>query len=389
MKKALYLILLIAQAVFAQDKQLSPDQFIEDLNQFKRELPEKHKNLFAKISQADFNRKVLAIELKAPTLTNESFEIELYKLIKEIGDEHTRIEPVYKKVLPLKVDFFKEGIYVTHTSAAYSYLLSKKLDGINDSSISAVIKQFEEIIKTDNFSYFDVYFQQLVNKPAVLKGLNVMKEDASATFILDGKPQIISTLKKEDFHADATVQTLKNSKTDNYWYQPTDDFLYFNYQSCFEQTDKPFEAFNEDLWQFLEKNKPKKIVIDLRNNSGGNSAILNPFLDKLKSSYLNEKGRLFVLIGKSTFSSALMNAVNLKRNFNAILLGQPTSGNVNHYGETRGFQLLNTRLIVGYSTRYWEIWKGYEGALKPDVKIEYSIYNFNKGIDEALEYIKN
>jgi C-terminal processing protease CtpA/Prc len=127
----------------------------------------------------------------------------------------------------------------------------------------------------------------------------------------------------------------------------------------------------------------------LRNNSGGNSAILNPFLEKLKKNYLNKKGSLYVLIGKNTFSSALMNAVDLKRNYKSILVGQTTSGNVNHYGETRGFRLPNSKIIVGYSTKYWEIWKGYNGALRPDIEIKYSLKNFKNNIDEAIEYVTN
>ena len=69
------------------------------------------------------------------------------------------------------------------------------------------------------------------------------------------------------------------------------------------------------------------------------------------------------------------------------LVGEPTSGNINHYGEVRGIQLPNTKAIVQFSTKYWENWKGREGPLKPDVFIEYSFENYKNNIDEALEYI--
>ncbi|WP_262493747.1 S41 family peptidase [Niastella koreensis] len=65
----------------------------------------------------------------------------------------------------------------------------------------------------------------------------------------------------------------------------------------------------------------------------------------------NSKGKLIVLIGKLTFSSAIMNAIELKRGTNAILVGEPTSGSVNHYGEVRAFRLPHTKIIIGYSTR--------------------------------------
>jgi C-terminal processing protease CtpA/Prc len=134
------------------------------------------------------------------------------------------------------------------------------------------------------------------------------------------------------------------------------------------------------------RNSPQRLVVDLRYNSGGNSAILGPFIERIKQSYLNSKGKLFVLIGKQTFSSALMNAVELKRGTSATLLGETTSGSVNHYGEVRGFRLPHTKIVIGYSTRYWENWKGHDGPLIPDVSITYSVKNYSNGVDEAVVY---
>jgi hypothetical protein len=350
-----------------------------------------HKNLFAKISETKFNSRITEIEQKSKSLNNESFEIELYKLIKEIDDEHTRIEPIYKTVYPLNFDFFEEGLFVTNTDIINSNLLYKKLNGIENSTLKELTENFKKIIKTDNQSYFDVYFQHFVNNPRILKGLYITQSDSIANFVLDNKKYELSSVKKENLSSKPVSNLLRFISNDNYWYKliGNDKILYFNYQNCSEQEDKPFELFNNELFNLIEAKKPQKIIIDLRNNSGGNSAILNPFLEKLKKNYLNKKGSLYVLIGKNTFSSALMNAVDLKRNYKSILVGQTTSGNVNHYGETRGFRLPNSKIIVGYSTKYWEIWKGYNGALRPDIEIRYSLKNFKNNIDEAIEYVTN
>lgn len=370
---------------------LTPQQFVEDLAFIKSELPKKHTNLFAKISEKAFNNRIEYIERKSKDLNDENFEIELYKLIKEIGDEHTRVESTYKTTYPVNFDFFKEGIFVTNADSMYSNLLYKKLYGIENSTTKNILEKFKQIIKDDNQSYFDVYFQHFVNNPRVLKGLDVTQSDSRVNFILDNENYLIFSVQKENSSSKTTSQLLRNSKSDNYWYKLIDEgkILYLNYQACSEQDDKPFETFNRELWGLIEEKKPQKIIVDLRNNSGGNSAILRPFLTKLNESYLNKKGGLYVLIGKSTFSSALMNAVDLKRNYQSILIGASTSGNVNHYGETRGFQLPNSKITIGYSTRYWETWKGYKGPLLPDVEITYSIYNFKNNIDEAIEYVTN
>lgn len=380
---------LFLLSIKANGQKLTSKQYIEDLEFLKRELPKRHKNLFAKTSEEIFNDKVEEIKKKSKSLNDESFEIELYKLIKEIDDEHTRIEPIYKTIFPVKFDFFKEGVFVTSTDITNSSLLYKKLNGIGNSTLKEITKKFKNIVKTDNQSYFKVYFQNSINNPRILKGLSISKSNLNSNFILDNVNYQIFSVQKEKFSSKPVSKLLRYSDDDNYSYKLIDNgkTLYFNYLSCSEQTEKPFEYFSNQLFKSIKDKKPKRIIIDLRNNSGGNSAILNPFLEKLQKSYLNKKGSLFVLIGKKTFSSALMNAVDLKRNYESILIGQSTSGNVNHYGETRGFRLPNSKIIVGYSTKYWEVWKGYEGALTPDVKVEYSMKNFKNNVDEAIEYI--
>lgn len=370
---------------------LTSKQFIEDLEFLKTELPKNHKNLFFNISEKDFNKKIQEIEKKSNSLNNNNFEIELYKLIKEIGDEHTRIEPLYEDIFPLHFDFFKEGIFVTETDSANSDLLYKKLNGIEKQNTKMIIRNFNSIIKNDNSSYFSVYFQKFINNPKVLNGLNITKSIDETDYILDGNKIHITTIPKENYVSKNENNLLKYSRKDNYWYQFLNDekVLYFNYQSCSEEQNYSFKSFCDKLFNEIENKKPEKIIIDLRNNEGGNSGILDPFLEKLKNNDLNKKGSLFVLIGKHTFSSALMNAVDLKRNYHSILIGESTSGNVNHYGESRGFRLPNSKIIVGYSTKYWETWKGYKGALIPDIAIEYSIYNFKNNIDKAIDYVLN
>ncbi|WP_459211509.1 S41 family peptidase [Aquimarina rhabdastrellae] len=384
------LILLFFYFSNVHCQSLSQVQIIEDLDFLKKELPTRHKNLFAKISEQDFYKKIEDIKEKSKILNDESFEIELYKLTKSIGDEHTKLEPSYENVFPLQFDFFKEGIFVTNTDAINAHLRYKKLNGINKNTSRGIIKKMKTIIKDDNQSYFDVYTQFFIKNPRILKGLDIIASNQEANFILDNTTYLISSLHKKNLLLQSTVQILRDSRNDNYWYDFIADnkILYFNYQSCAEKKNTPFKLFNDQLFSDIKKKKPQKIIIDLRNNSGGNSAILDPFLNKLRTTYLNEKDKLYVLIGRHTFSSALMNAVNLKRNFNATLIGEATSGNVNHYGETRGFRLPNSRILIGYSTKYWENWKGYNGPLLPDVEVEYSIHNYRKNIDEAIEYIK-
>jgi hypothetical protein len=54
------------------------------------------------------------------------------------------------------------------------------------------------------------------------------------------------------------------------------------------------------------------------------SSVINPLLNYLANSGYNEFGKLFVIINRGTFSSALLNAITLNQEYNSILLGVNT-----------------------------------------------------------------
>lgn len=384
---------LISSTCFSQT--LSKTDFIEDLEFLKKTLPAKHTNLFAKIKQPNFETKIAAIISKADALNYETFTAELFKLTVSIGDEHTFVEPKFTKILPIQFELFKEGLFVIGIDSTNSALLQSKLVAINKQSIPNVISLFKEVIQSENQSYFDDHFLHFINNPAFLKGLGIIDSDEEVEFtLIDQNDKLtkikLATIQNNDITnvnlAFAHANLRSKKKKGNYWFDYDSDskILYFNYSKCREEQDNLFAKFNNELFTLITSQQPEKIVLDLRYNNGGNSGVLRPFIEKIKDSYLNQKGKLFVLIGKKTFSSAVMNAVELKRNSNAIFIGEATSGNINHYGEVRGFSLPKSKIVIAYSTKYWESWKGKKGPLKPDTKLKYSIKNYREGKDEAL-----
>ncbi|WP_316802812.1 S41 family peptidase [Pedobacter nototheniae] len=398
MKKCILFIFLLFFISPAFSQTPSASDFLSDLEYLKDTLPQKHKNLFLKINKSDFENKINNIKLQVNELNYETFTAELFKLIVSIGDEHTRIEPPYTKILPVQFDIFKKGIYVVGIDSAHANQLTFELTRINGQPIKSIIGRFKQVIQSENKSYFEVWLLNFLNNPAFLKGLGILNSNEEAQYTFknaNGKEtevilkSVLKTNNKKIELANASNTTYSMGNQDNYWfkYNKAKGTLYFNYSRCQEDKNNPFSKFNESLFKEIETNHPNKIVLDLRTNSGGNSGVLSPFIDTIKTSYLNKKGKLFVLIGKRTFSSALMNAIELKRNTNAELIGESTSGNINHYGEVRGFTLPKTKIVVGYSTKYWENWKGKKGPLLPDVKINYLIENFIQGKDEAMEYV--
>jgi uncharacterized protein (TIGR03437 family) len=114
----------------------------------------------------------------------------------------------------------------------------------------------------------------------------------------------------------------------------------------------------------------ERFIIDLRNNTGGNSAVLNPFLAS-RSARGNKVSAVkpVVIIGRRTYSSAILNAIAIRQGGPAALVGEPSGGRPNSYGDVQTLTLPNSQLNVSYSTRYFSF-PGYPaGSLLPDVTV--------------------
>lgn len=180
------------------------------------------------------------------------------------------------------------------------------------------------------------------------------------------------------------------NRNKNYWFEylPEDKALYVNYNACANSPNLSFRVFTEKVFVATLDNPVEKLIIDLRNNGGGNSLIFRPFLKKIQNHpRLNDPERLFVVTGRRTFSSAILNALELKNNTKATFIGEPTGGKPNHYGEVRMMQLTNIGLNVSYSTNYFEYSKVDTASFIPDILIEPSFDNYFDGKDAVLESI--
>ena len=72
----------------------------------------------------------------------------------------------------------------------------------------------------------------------------------------------------------------------------------------------------------------------------------------------------------------------------STLIGTATGGNVNGYGEVKTFELKNHPFVVTYSTKYFELIRGYDkDSLYPDVEVKQSLEDYLDGKDTEVEWI--
>lgn len=162
--------------------------------------------------------------------------------------------------------------------------------------------------------------------------------------------------------------------------------LYIQYNKC-QNIGRPFESFAKEALSCVDSHSVERVVVDLRFNVGGDSRVIKPLVDGLKSRpALSTEGHLYALIGPVTYSSGMMAAMDFKEELHAILIGEPTGGKPNSFGEVKQATLPNSNLAIYYPTKYFRpISDADPESIMPDVAVRLTLEDFLAGRDPVLE----
>lgn len=412
MKKINYLVMILLLASIVTACSLSSTSLtgtelnlkLEDLNYFCDNLEKNHKNLYANISKEEFEIEKQKIAEKTVDMSDSDFYYSLKYLLSMIGDAHTDIgfvDSQYKYLhgLGFAIKKYSDGWYLMMIEEENEEYLGCRLIAINDMEINDIFSRSKEIMSYENEAWAEKIFSNTINFREPLEYLGIVQKGEPIVLNVEdnsGNKQLleIESMNEQQI-MDAKISTVIQKNTPKtimsgiYSAMPLDkNYFFIQYNSCKEDPDFSMKKFVSSVIKDIKENNYNKIIIDLRYNSGGNSRIFEPMISELSKLQKDRNFKVYTIIGKSTFSSAIINAIQIKKQLNGILVGTPTGGNVNGYGELKNFTLKNTPIAVWYSTKYFELIKGYEkDSLYPDIYVEQNFENYLNGIDSEIEMI--
>lgn len=372
-------------------------RWVNDIAYLEKTLPRVHKNLYFHLSEQEFTRLLEELKNKVPDYTDEQIEIALNVILADIGDTHTGSNIGSEFQYPLELYWFAEGIYITGTNKEYRELLNARIITLNGRKAEEAANTLKPLLAGANESWFKTQITYYLTIPGILKyfGLSKSDEIELGVELKNGQVKQVK-LKPVNYkeyvaiaQSDKVIPKYQSRPEENYWYEYLENgkIIYLNYGSCRQMRDKPFEIFKKEFWEFVKSHEADKLVLDIRKNRGGISTILDPFIKELKNSSFNQQGKLYVVIGKDTFSSAVLNAISLKKNTEASFVGEATGGEPNHYGEVKQFKLPNSGITIRYSTKYFHWINEDINTLEPDKVIEETFAAYREGTDPVLEWI--
>jgi C-terminal processing protease CtpA/Prc len=164
-------------------------------------------------------------------------------------------------------------------------------------------------------------------------------------------------------------------------------YVQFNEVRASDAAGQSLAEFAATLAPTVEREALERVIVDVRWNGGGDNTTFGPLIDALRDPRLDRPGRLFGLIGRHTYSAAGNFVTVLERDTGAVLVGEPTGGAPNQYGDASAVHLPNhPELLVRVSTRYHAFSKADDPRVthEPDVLVPLRSEDYFAGRDPVL-----
>ena len=365
---------------------ITTEDWQHDLRAMHHELEREHVDLYHSVSREAFTAAVDDLERRIPTLSEAEILVAFAQLVAMVGDGHTSLFPGEQErwrfgVYPIRLWQFGDDIHVMAATVEHADLLGRRLLAIDGTRIDEAFERVRTTVGADNPMEYTYTVPFALRRPELLHALGIAKQANQAEFTFDGELRrtLIGETIKQSFRQDwraanrlfgdeqppsmrleplfATALTIGHlAERKYYWYEYLDSerTLFFQYNVCWDQKDRPsFEAVTAEMFEALDRGKADRLVINLRNNTGGEPMIAEPLIEGLAARpELGEKGRIFVLVGRRTYSAALTNAAQLRKRAGARIVGEPPRGKPNSPSEGRDIDLDRTGVWLTVSTQF-------------------------------------
>jgi hypothetical protein len=403
MKKIIFAFVILTVSLnCSAEPKLNHKQWQQDLKVYSEKLTQNHIDPFHKTSELVFNREINKLKSNLDNLTRNQILVELMKLTHQIGDGHTSF-PLWSANLasfPVQLKMLNEKLYVVKATENYKHLLGAELITINQIDIKTISSMFQQLVPfAENKYSSQSRTAQYLTKAELLNGLGVIESDFKAkfTFNLNNKviAQELEANHEHGNHFSESISyqnhsqfTIEEKLNDNLWFGSAKNkkAVYFKFRR-YTSIDN-MASIGEALLAFINKNQSEKLIIDLRDNYGGDFFVglkLAQFLVLADS--IDWKSGVYVLIDHATFSAAMSNAAQFSQLLNAKLVGEPTGAKPSGYQDMGQFILPNSKLEVTYSKRLYHFKENQTDALYPDIHIGVSIEDYHSGHDPQLQWI--
>ena len=388
---------------------LKPEDWRADLREIAIELPKRHAKAFHTVSQTQFDAAIAALDAVIPTATPDRIVTGMASIVASIGDGHTRLKlptnwPRYA-IAPQWFGCETQSLgpcelRVVRAGPGNEKMLGGRIVAINGKPVADVhVRLLTMIPKGESDGALWAMSTSLIQHPNVLHGLGVITDTTRTTFTLESATgermdvdvgSVPSKTDVQKWRGVTESPPLSHQRTSEpFWWTmlPDSQTVYVSFNSY--PSKRQLNSLTKKLMTAVTKDSATRMVIDLRRNGGGDYTRVRETLLPALATHpvLGQRGHLYVLTGPQTFSAAMTNAVDFRKDARALLVGMPTGARPRGYQEGKEFKLPKSKLVVGYSTKYETFQDDDTPGVMPDQRVEPTWASFRDGKDPALEWV--
>ena len=405
MKKLSFLLALVLLFSFCLGGcgQPQPNPKLDDLNKLCDTLEKNHYNLYANVSEEEFQAEREKIARQTAKMSDEEFYWSVCHLVSLIGDAHTMVgntgEP-FMTALLWSIKKFDDSWYILKLDQKNEQYLGMRVTAINDLPIDEAVERARQVVSYEADSWLWQQVPNVLTRNSSLEYLDIVDHDEPVQVTVEAAAGTEETFELPtydnwdeaeqemcDFQRESTPRTAKQDAI--YWSTAPDESTYFIQYNVCAGGDPSMPEFAQQVQADLE-NGYQNIIFDLRYNNGGNDQIILP----LKNAVVNarnkqgEKCHLYVLTGWNTFSAGVDAAAGFQTSNaeNTTFVGQPTGGSLQTGGNLLEISMDSVPFAVTCALDYFVI-LGQKGSLVPDYIVPQTFEQYAKGEDPEIQYL--
>jgi hypothetical protein len=408
----LALIAMVALVSSAQARPSVESSAASDVRDLGDSIEQIHPAPFRSISRARFEAEVNELAARARTLSRDELLVGVLRLIASLGPRngHTGLfpgDPGNARPLhlyPIRLYRFADGVFVV--DAEDKGLVGRRLVAVDGTPVERVFELVDPLVPHDNAWNTRGMAPHYALTAEVLDGLGIVDTAGPADFTFESPGGA---------RTDVTLMPIPGPQYAGEFADP----LHGHYPSVLPSAPRPLYLANSGkaLWvttlaggravyvgfnvvsapapallrrirRLALAARTRRVIVDVRLNGGGDNTTYGPLVDLFGSKQVNRRSKLYLLVGRATFSAAANFAAEIDRDTRAVIVGEPTGGGVETYGDTVPVLLPSLGWYVYVASRYHERKRGpndHRLAVAPDVRVDLTSAQYFAGQDPVLE----
>lgn len=402
---------MVATVCTAQARPSASSTAAGDVRELGAAIEQLHPEPFRSVSRQRFRAEVDTLADRAPSISRNELLVGVLRIIASLGPRngHTGLFPGDSHLRPLnlypiRLYHFTDGLFVV--DARDRSLVRNRLIAVEGRPVERVLELVEPLTPADNSFNTRGMATHFLVTAEVLDGLGVTDGAGPATFTFE---------RPGGQRADVDLTPIAGTEYARAFADP----LHGHYPSVLPSASRPLylagsakamwarklasgravymgynsvvapsPAFVRSLGRLVRAPRVRRVIVDVRLNGGGDNTTYGELTSLFGSPAADMRGKLYVLIGRATFSAAANFAAELDRDTRATFVGEPTGGGVETYGDTFPVTLPTVGWTIHIAARYVER-KRNPGdkrlAVGADIRVDVTSAQYFAGRDPVLE----